>query len=82
MQPSKEKRVQATGVVIMADGRSRMYGDHSMGPRTSEGLDRIRQANLRHGHRSPEAISGRRLVRQLLREGRETIEWTREAPRR
>jgi len=58
----------------MANGRCRMHGGKSTGPRTPEGLERIRQANWKHGHYSAEAISGRRLLRQLLRGSRETIQ--------
>ena len=58
----------------MSNGRCRMHGGLSTGPRTPEGLERVRQANLRHGHYSAEAISERRLLRQFLHRSRETIE--------
>jgi len=53
----------------MANGRCRLHGGTSTGPRTAAGLARSRAARLVHGHRSAEAIalraaaaeSGRRL---------------------
>ena len=36
----------------MQNGRCRMHGGTSTGPRTSEGLERMRQANTRHGNYS------------------------------
>jgi hypothetical protein len=32
----------------MSNGRCRMHGGKSTGPRTSEGLERMRRANTRH----------------------------------
>ena len=39
----------------MSNGRCRMHGGASTGPRTAEGLKRCRQAPLKHGGRSAEA---------------------------
>jgi len=36
----------------MRNGRCRMHGGKSTGPRTPEGLERCRKANWRHGHYS------------------------------
>ena len=58
----------------MANGRCRMHGGKSTGPRTPEGLERSRKANFKHGHYSAESIAARRYMSQLLRESRETIE--------
>jgi len=57
----------------MANGRCRMYGGKSTGPRTPEGLERSRKANWKHGLYSAESIAARRYMSQLLRESRETI---------
>jgi len=58
----------------MANGRCRMYGGKSIGPRTAEGLERSRKANWKHGHYSAESLAERRYISWLLRESRETIE--------
>ena len=39
----------------MANGRCRMHGGASAGPRTAAGLERCRQAPLKHGGRGAEA---------------------------
>jgi hypothetical protein len=57
----------------MHNGRCRMHGGMSTGPRTPEGLARSRKANWKHGRYSAEAIADRRkaaaaarLLRQLI----------------
>jgi len=54
----------------MANGRCRMHGGKSTGPRTPEGLERSRKANWKHGYYSAESIAMRRYMSQLLRESR------------
>jgi hypothetical protein len=58
----------------MANGRCRMHGGKSTGPRTPEGLERSRRANWKHGLYSAESIAARRYMSQLLRDSREMIE--------
>jgi len=58
----------------MANGRCRMHGGKSTGPRTPEGLERSRKANFKHGYYSAESIANRKILRQLLRNCRETLE--------
>ena len=58
----------------MANGRCRMHGGKSTGPRTPEGLERSRKANWKHGRYSAESIAACRYMRQLLRDSREMIE--------
>jgi hypothetical protein len=58
----------------MANGRCRMHGGKSTGPRTPEGLERSRKANWKHGLYSAESITERKFIRQLLRNSRETLE--------
>ena len=43
----------------MANGRCRMHGGKSTGPRTPEGLENSRRANRKHGHYSAEAKAER-----------------------
>ena len=58
----------------MANGRCRMHGGKSTGPRTPEGLERSRKANFKHGYYSAESIAERKFIRQLFNDSRETIE--------
>src|SRR5215203_5725633 len=51
----------------MANGRCRMHGGPSTGPRTPEGLERSRRSNWKHGHYSAEAKQVRREARQQFR---------------
>ena len=59
----------------MPNGRCRMHGGKSTGPRTAEGRERIRSAHTLHGRYSAEAIELRRdaadwtrLARMMIRE--------------
>jgi hypothetical protein len=54
----------------MANGRCRMHGGKSTGPRSPEGLERSRKANWKHGYYSAKAIAARRYINQLFRECR------------
>jgi len=58
----------------MVNGRCRLHGGKSTGPRTPEGLARSRKANFKHGRYSAEAIAQRRYMQQLLLNCRETLE--------
>ena len=51
----------------MANGRCRVHGGKSTGPRTPEGLERSRKAAWKHGHYSAEAKAARRKARQQSR---------------
>ena len=50
----------------MANGRCRLHGGKSTGPRTAEGLERCRMANWKHGFYSRQALTERRRIRELL----------------
>lgn len=55
----------------MRNGRCRMHGGASTGPRTPEGLERCRRASLKHGLRSAAAVAERRhaaAVRRTIRD--------------
>ncbi|MHC4558608.1 MAG: HGGxSTG domain-containing protein [Planctomycetota bacterium] len=58
----------------MTNGRCRMHGGKSTGPRTPEGLERSRKANWKHGRYSAKSIAIRREMREFLRNCRKTIE--------
>jgi len=47
----------------MPNGRCKVHGGKSTGPRTPEGLERSRRANWKHGHFSREAKAERSRVR-------------------
>ena len=57
----------------MANGRCRMHGGPSTGPRTPEGLERSRRSNWKHGHYSAKAKQVRREARQQYRLLRQLI---------
>ena len=52
----------------MTNGRCRFHGGCSTGPRTAEGLARIRAARTIHGVYSAEAVGLRRVVAELKRQ--------------
>lgn len=54
----------------MRNGRCRFHGGLSTGPRTPEGLERMRRSKLRHGARTAEAVNFRRLIAGLKRGAR------------
>ena len=50
----------------MPNGRCKLHGGKSTGPRTMEGLERSRRANWKHGHFSREAKAERARVRAAI----------------
>jgi hypothetical protein len=52
----------------MRNGRCRMHGGASTGPRTAEGLERSRRANWKHGLRSSKAKAEQQGYLRLWRE--------------
>ena len=58
----------------MPNGRCRMHGGKSTGPRRPEGLERSRKANWKHGRYSAQSIAIRREMREFLHNCRKTIE--------
>jgi hypothetical protein len=60
----------------MANGRCRMHGGKSTGPRTAEGLERMRRANTRHGGYSEDTRRLMQYIRALAAEARRTAEET------
>ena len=57
----------------MANGRCRMHGGKSTGPRTAEGLERMRAARTRHGRYTAKAVAFRAMIRGLLRDTRRMV---------
>jgi hypothetical protein len=70
---AKTRRGTRCVAPAMPNGRCRMHGGKSTGPRTTEGLNRSRKANRKHGLYSAEAITMRKHIRQLIRESRSTL---------
>ncbi|MHC4488997.1 MAG: HGGxSTG domain-containing protein [Planctomycetota bacterium] len=62
----------------MANGRCRMHGGKSTGPRTPEGLERSKKANWKHGYYSAGAGEMRLYIKQLLRENQALTEFIKE----
>lgn len=57
----------------MANGRCRMHGGASTGPRTPEGLARARRGNWKHGRYTARAIALRRMIAKAGRDLEEMI---------
>ena len=57
----------------MANGRCRLHGGKSTGPKTIEGLERSRKANWKHGRYSAESIESRLTLTELIREARSLV---------
>jgi hypothetical protein len=62
------------GRYAMSNGRCRMHGGLSTGPKTPYGLERSRRANWKHGMYSAEVKAKRRENRLLVRLMRELID--------
>lgn len=58
----------------MPNGRCRMHGGASTGPRTPEGLARLRAARTRTGLHTAEMVALRRALAALDRQARKTRE--------
>ena len=58
----------------MANGRCYLHGGKSTGPRTAEGLERIRAARTRHGWRGDDGRRYRDMVRDLLTSSKALVE--------
>src|SRR4029077_9204504 len=67
---AKTRRATACEGPAMKNGRCRMHGGMSTGPRTPEGRERSRQARWKHGAYSQETKS---LLRESRRQWRELL---------
>jgi hypothetical protein len=57
----------------MPNGRCRLHGGLSTGPRTAEGIERIRRARLKHGRFTKEAKAERGYIRELISASRAAL---------
>ncbi len=64
----KRKKGTPCGSPAMANGRCRLHGGLSTGPKTKEGIENIRKAHWKHGLRSAEAVQKRKQGAALRRE--------------
>jgi len=65
---SKRRKETLCRAPAMANGRCRIHGGTSTGPKTQEGIERIRMTHWKHGRRSAEAIRRRKEGVALRRE--------------
>ena len=63
----------------MENGRCRLHGGLSSGPKTLEGIERIRRAVTKHGLYSQAWKAQKRDMRKMLRESREVLSRFKEA---
>ncbi|WP_308445699.1 HGGxSTG domain-containing protein [Methylobacterium organophilum] len=56
----------------MANGRCRMHGGASTGPRTAEGLARSKRSTWKHGRHSARYVALKRLIKRATRDLEET----------
>jgi hypothetical protein len=70
---AKTRRGTPCQCPAMANGRCRLHGGLSTGPRTTEGIERIRLARLKHGRYTVEAATERRNYRELLKRSKATL---------
>lgn len=75
---AKTRRGTPCRAPAMANGRCRMHGGCSTGPRTPEGLERCRRANWKHGRYSASAKAERKALRaqwRWLRQYTGMLDW-------
>ena len=72
---AKTRRGTVCQCPAMPNGRCRLHGGLSTGPKTAEGIERIRKAVTTHGRRTKDAELQRAEFRLLVRKSRETLTW-------
>jgi len=74
---AKTRRGTTCQCPAMANGRCRLHGGLSTGPRTAAGIKRIQAAVTTHGRRTKAAEEQNAEFRQMIRAARETLKWLR-----
>ena len=75
---AKTRRGTRCQCPAMPNGRCRLHGGLSTGPKTAEGIERIRRAVTKHGRYSKTAKVERRKLRMLMHETRALLNQVRE----
>ncbi len=57
----------------MSNGRCRMHGGKSTGPKTPEGIQRIRETHLKHGRYTMKALEEKKKCNRLIKKYREFV---------
>jgi hypothetical protein len=70
---AKNRRGTPCQCPAMPSGRCRLHGGLSTGPRTREGLERMRRAVTKHGGYSQATKRAREAVRMLIKQARESL---------
>ena len=70
---AKTRRGSSCMSPAMKNGRCRMHGGKSTGPKTPEGLERARKANWKHGWHSKEEIARRQNIQIVMGYFKETL---------
>jgi hypothetical protein len=77
---AKTRRGTPCQCPAMANGRCRLHGGLSTGPKTEAGIARIRQARLKHGRFTKAAKAERRYIRELISASRSALKGICERP--
>src|SRR5947199_10778254 len=70
---ARNRRGGACSSPAMGNGRCRLHGGLSTGPKTAEGIERIRRAKTKHRLYSAAAIAERKRFRDLFKDCREVL---------
>src|SRR5215469_3908570 len=70
---AKTRRGSTCQAPAMPNGRCRLHGGKSTGPRTAEGLERCRKANWKHGRYCQQVLAESKRVRELERSSAELL---------
>jgi hypothetical protein len=70
---ARTRRASSCQCPALKNGRCRLHGGLSTGPKTMEGIERIRRAVTKHGRYSMAAQAERRYVKALLKECRAVL---------
>jgi hypothetical protein len=70
---ARNRRGGACGSPAMRNGRCRLHGGLSTGPKTAEGIERIRRAQTKQGLYSAVAIAERKRFRATFKSCREVL---------
>ena len=70
---AKNRRGTGCQAPSMPNGRCRLHGGKSTGPRTADGLERCRRANWKHGLYCKPALEEKKRLRELVRSSRKFL---------